>query len=92
MSASVQLPATIRYVGKNNIGELIWDCEAVEKKRAQVERQLSGLDAALRAFANVYTGGKPARKRSKMSAKGRARIAAAQRRRWKKIRAEKRAA
>jgi hypothetical protein len=41
----------------------------LKKERDRVERQLSGLNAALTAFANVYGGGKPIRKRRKMSAK-----------------------
>ena len=56
----------------------------LKKERAQVERQLRGIDAAIKAFANVYSGAKPGRQRRKMSAKGRARIAAAQRARWAK--------
>jgi hypothetical protein len=58
-------------------------------ERDRVERQLTGLNAALTAFAGVYSGGKPVRKRRKMSAKSRAKIAAAQRRRWAKFRARK---
>ena len=46
---------------------------------------LTGLNAALAAFAGAYT--KP--KRRKMSAKSRAKIAAAQRARWAKFRAKK---
>ena len=61
----------------------------LKKERDLVERQLSGLNAALSAFAGVYTGAKPARKRRKLSAAGRKRIAAAQRARWAKIRAKK---
>jgi hypothetical protein len=57
----------------------------LKKERAQVERQLRGIDAAIKAFANVYSGAKPGRQRRKMSAKGRARIAAAQRARWAKV-------
>jgi hypothetical protein len=60
----------------------------LKKERDRVERQLSGLNAALTAFAGVY-GGKPIRKRRKMSAKSRAKIAAAQRRRWAKFRKSK---
>jgi hypothetical protein len=52
----------------------------------RVARQLSGMDAALKAFAGVY-GGKAMRKRRKMSAKSSAKIAAAQRARWAKVRA-----
>ena len=59
----------------------------LKKERDRVERQLSGLNAALMAFATGYGGGKPIRKRRKMSAKSRAKIAAAQRRRWAKVRA-----
>jgi len=60
----------------------------LKKERDRVERQLSGLNAAVAAFAGVYGGSKPARKRRKMSAKSRAKIAAAQRRRWAKVRAK----
>ena len=59
----------------------------LRKERDRVEKQLSGLNAALTAFANVYGGGKPTRKRRKMSAKSRAKIATAQRARWKRFRA-----
>jgi hypothetical protein len=59
----------------------------LKKERDRVAKQLSGMDAALRAFAGVYSGGKPTRKRRKMSATSRAKIAAAQRRRWAKVRA-----
>src|SRR6266404_5152515 len=62
----------------------------LQRERDRVERQLSGLNAALMAFASVYGGGKPSRKRRKMSAKSRAKIAAAQRRRWAKFRAKRR--
>jgi hypothetical protein len=51
----------------------------LKKERDRVATQLSGMDAALRAFAGVYSGGKPVRKRRKMSAKSRAKIAAVQR-------------
>ena len=61
----------------------------LKKERDRVEKQLSGLNAALAAFAGVYAGTKPTRKRRKMSAKARARIAAAQRARWAKFRAKK---
>ena len=47
-----------------------------------------GLNAALTAFANVYSGGKP-RKRHKMSAAARKKIGDAQRKRWAKVRAKK---
>jgi hypothetical protein len=43
-----------------------------------MQRHLAGIDAALTAFAGVYGGSKPSRKRRKMSAASRAKIAAAQ--------------
>jgi len=61
----------------------------LKQERDRVEKQLSGLNAALTAFAGVY-GGKPTRKRRKMSAKSRAKIAAAQRRRWGSSRSQSR--
>ena len=58
----------------------------LKKERASVEKQLSGLSAALAAFASVYRGTvKPVRKRRKMRTKDRAKIAAAQRARWAKV-------
>jgi hypothetical protein len=67
----------------------------LKKERDKVEKQLSGLNAALAAFVGSYYGAKPAkptRKRRKISAAGRKRIAAAQRARWAKIKAKKKAA
>ena len=61
----------------------------LKKERDRIEKQLLGLNAALSAFAKVYTGTKPTRKKRTMSAAGRKRIAAAQRARWAKIRAKK---
>jgi hypothetical protein len=61
----------------------------LKKERDSVERQLSGLNAALAAFVGVYAGSKPTRKKQTISAAGRKRIAAAQRARWAKIRAKK---
>ena len=61
----------------------------MKQERDRVAKQLSGLNAALTAFANVYGESKPSRKRRKMSAKSRAKIAAAQRRRWAKFRAKR---
>jgi hypothetical protein len=56
----------------------------LKKERDLVERQLSGLNAAITAFANVYGGtAKPGRKR-RMSAAGRRRISLAQKARWAK--------
>lgn len=61
----------------------------LKKERDRVERQLSGLNAALAAFVGVYAGNKPIRKKRTLSAPGRKRIAAAQRARWAKIKAKK---
>ena len=62
----------------------------LKRERDRVEQQLSGLNAALTAFAGAYRGtAKPTRKRRKMSAKARAKIAAAQRARWAKVRNRK---
>jgi hypothetical protein len=61
----------------------------LKKERDRVERQLTRLNAALTAFANVYDGRKPARKHRKLSVAGRKKIAAAQRRRWARVRAAK---
>jgi hypothetical protein len=59
--------------------------EQLSKERDRVHQQLSGLNAALEAFAGVYRGNNGIKPRRKMSAKGRARIAAAQRARWAKV-------
>jgi hypothetical protein len=47
----------------------------LKKERDRVERELSGLNAALSAFVGAYRGTtKPTRKRGKLSVKGRAAI------------------
>jgi hypothetical protein len=61
----------------------------LKRERDRVEQQLSGLNAALAAFAGVYTSNAVLRPQRKISAKGRARIAAAQRARWAKVNGEK---
>ena len=67
----------------------------LKKERDKVQQQLSGLNAALAAFAGVYSRGRSAsapaikRKRRPMSAKGRAAIRRAQKARWAKVRAAK---
>jgi hypothetical protein len=62
----------------------------LKKERDRVEKQLTGLDAALRAFADVDGGSKPVRKRRTTSLAARKKIAAAQRRRWTEVRAKNR--
>lgn len=61
----------------------------LKKERDLVQKQLSGIKAAIAAFTGVYAGTKPTRKKSTISAAGRKRIAAAQRARWAKVRAKK---
>ena len=61
----------------------------LQVERERIEKELQGVSAALAAFGKVYAQGRPGngvRKRT-MSAAGRSRIAAAQRKRWAKIRA-----
>jgi hypothetical protein len=55
----------------------------LSRERDHVQRKLSALNAALIAFAGVYRNG-TATTRRKLSAKGRARIVAAKKARWKK--------
>jgi hypothetical protein len=61
----------------------------LHRERDQVERQLSGLNAALAAFDGIYKTNGVATSRRNISAKGRARIAAAQRARWAKVKEKK---
>jgi ABC-type phosphate transport system substrate-binding protein len=60
----------------------------LKKERDRVRKQLLGLETALTAFAIAYSGSTPSPKR-RMSAKSRAKIAAAQRARWAKVRKSK---
>jgi hypothetical protein len=67
----------------------------LRSERDRLQQQLSGLNAALAAFAGVYSNGgskratavKVKRTRRPMSAKGRAAIRRAQKARWAKVRA-----
>ncbi len=63
--------------------------DVLKGERDKVQKQLSGLNAAIGAFAAVYSNDKPITKRRKLSAQARAKIAAAQRARWAKIKAAK---
>ena len=63
--------------------------QQLKKERDRVQQQLSGLNAALEAFAGVYRGQNGTKPRRKISAKGRARIAAAQRARWARVNGQK---
>jgi hypothetical protein len=58
--------------------------QQLKKEHDRLTRQIQGISAALSAFGSAY--GKPNARRSKISAAGRARIAAAQRLRWSKLR------
>ena len=57
----------------------------LSKERDRLQQQLAGLDAALKAVAGVYRGNNGIKPRRKMSANGRASIAAAQRARWARV-------
>jgi hypothetical protein len=65
----------------------------LQKERNRLEGELHRVTAALTAFGNAYLRGAKAkaggRKTRTISAAGRRRIAAAQRKRWAKIRAAK---
>ena len=69
----------------------------LKKERARLEDELHRVTAALTAFGKVYLDGKQpkraptARKKRTLSAAGRKRIVAAQKARWAKIRAGKKA-
>jgi len=63
----------------------------LQTERARLENELHRVTNALTAFGKGYLrGNKVTAKRRTMSAAGRKRIAAAQRKRWAKIRAGKR--
>ena len=59
--------------------------EQLKKERDLLHQQLSGLNAALEAFARVYRSANGIKPRKKISVKGRASIAAAQKARWAKV-------
>jgi hypothetical protein len=64
----------------------------LQKERMRIANELHAVTAALTAFGKVYANGskpEPIRKKRTMSAAGRKRIAAAQKRRWAKVRAGK---
>jgi 16S rRNA G1207 methylase RsmC len=66
----------------------------LQKERKRLEDELHRVTAALTAFGRVYlrgtkSGGTASRKKRTISPAGRKRIAAAQRKRWAKIRAAK---
>ena len=75
--------------GNQPMGNVSVIVKQLRKERDKVEKQLSGLNAALAAFVGTYYGAKPTRKKRTMSAAGRKKIAAAQRARWARIRGKK---
>jgi len=70
-------------------GRIVRELQQVEEAISVLGR-MSGRNGAGRGRASVSTNGRRARRR--MSAAGRRRIAAAQRARWAKVRAKKKAA
>jgi hypothetical protein len=75
--------------GDTTLANLTGIVKQLKKERDRVQQQLSGLNAALDAFARVYRGNNGVQSRPKMSAKGRASIAAAQRARWARVKGQK---
>lgn len=59
--------------------------QLLKKEHERLTKQIQGVSAALAAFGATYTSGSVTRK---MSTAGRARIAAAQRARWAKVKAK----
>jgi hypothetical protein len=76
--------------GETTLANLSGIVRQLKKERDRVHQRLSGLNAALEAFAGVYRGNAGTKPRRKMSAKGRTRIAAAQRARWAKVKGQQR--
>jgi len=75
--------------GKPTLTKLTGIMKQLSKERDRLHQQLSGLNAVLEAFAGVYRGRNGIKPRRKISAKGRASIAAAQRARWAKVKRNK---
>jgi hypothetical protein len=83
------------------MGNLSGIMQQLKRERDRAERELSGLNAAIQAFVGAYGSGKtkpkpttktktePTRQRRKMSISARKKIAAAQRARWAKWKAQK---
>jgi hypothetical protein len=66
-----------------NLGGVV---QMLKREHERLTKQMEGISAALTAFGAAY--GKPTKTRRKMSASGRARIAAAQRARWAKVKSK----
>src|SRR5713101_2212211 len=80
--------ATIPTRGGTTLANLSGIVKQLKKERDHVQQQLTRLNSALAAFAGVYRGRTSTKPRRKLSAKGRARIAAAQRARWAKVKGQ----
>jgi hypothetical protein len=78
----------------NHMATITSIVKQLKKERDKAEKQLSGLNKALAAFVGAYYGGKakPTHPRRQLSAKARAAISAAQKARWAKVKAKKKAA
>jgi hypothetical protein len=78
-------PATIPREGDSmtNLGGVV---QRLRKERDRLSKEMKAIGAALSAFGAAY--GKGTARRGRMSAAGRARIAAAQTARWAKVRAK----
>ena len=82
-------PLQFASEGEPTLTNLSGIVKQLSKERDRLHQQLSGLNAALEAFAGVYRGSNGSKPRRKLSAKGRASIAAAQRARWAKVKGNK---
>ena len=82
------------------MGNLTGIIRLLKKEQDRLTRELRGISAALAAFGAAYRDGHqtraqkalPKRRKRTLSAAGRKRIAAAQRARWAKVKAEKKTA
>jgi hypothetical protein len=63
--------------------------EQLRKQQKRTEQEIAGLSTAIKALGGVAPEGATKRRKPKFTKAGLARIAAAQRARWAKIRAEK---
>jgi hypothetical protein len=63
--------------------QLVGILRALKKEHARLSKQIQGISAALSAFGAAY--GKPTKRGRTVTAEARARMAAAQRLRWKKV-------
>ena len=85
-------PDTISSRGEQiNMANLSAFVKRLKKERDLVERQLTGLNAALAAFVGLYGGSQVTGKR-KVSAAARRKMSLAQKARWAKVRTGKKAA